>query len=128
MSVTAQIHCPTNDHRWCHHEQCWHHAQVLADLVKTVAMAKGRKELVPQLASVPMSVLTTLPEPVSPYALLLTHSSCPQSTQTVTELAVMVASPPAVVALVSPATQTTEHHVVFSPASPPQLLQKSTCI
>ncbi len=55
---------------------------LLADLVKTVEAAKGRKELVPWLASAPTLVIGTLPEPVSPYVLLSTHSSCPQSTQT----------------------------------------------
>jgi len=126
-SVTAQIRCPTNDRRWCRHERCRRRAQVLADLVKTVAAAKGRKELVPRLASVPASVLTTLPEPASPYALLSTRSSCPQSARTVTESTVMVASPPAVVVLVSPATQTNELRVVVSPGAPSQMIKKSNC-
>ena len=55
---------------------------LLADLVKTVEAAKGRKELVPWLVSAPTLVIGTLPEPASPYVLLSTRSSCPQSTRT----------------------------------------------
>ena len=127
MSVTIRIRCPTNDRRWCRHERCRRRAQVLADLVKTVAAAKGRKELVPRLASVPASVLTTLPEPASPYGLLSTRSSCPQSVRTVTESTVMVASPPAVLVVVNPASQTNEHCVVVSPGAPSQMIKKSNC-
>src|SRR5258708_36783906 len=99
----------------------------LADLVKTLEAAKGRKELVPRLACAPASVLATLPEPASPYGLLSTHSSCPQSARTVIESTVMVASPPAVVALVSPETQTNEHCVVVSLGAPSQMIKRSNC-
>src|SRR5258708_29134477 len=90
----------------------------LADLVKTLEAVKGRKELVPRLACAPASVLATLPEPASPYGLLSTRSSCPQSVRTVTESTVMVASPPPVLVVVNPATQTNEHCVVLSLAAP----------
>ncbi len=99
----------------------------LADLVKTVEAAKGRKESVPQLASAPASVLATLPERASPYALLSTRSSCPQSARTVTESTVMVASPPAILVVVNPATQTNEDCVVVSPGDPSQMIKRSNC-
>ena len=99
----------------------------LADLVKTLEAAKGRKELVPRLACAPASVLATLPDPASPYGLLSTRSSCPQSVRTVTESTVMVASPPAVLVVVNPASQTNEHCVVVSPGAPSQMIKKSNC-
>ncbi len=44
----------------------------LADLVKTMEAAKGRKESVPWLAFVPTLVIGTLPKPALSYVLLLT--------------------------------------------------------
>ncbi len=77
--------------------------------MKIVEVRKGRRELVPWLGSVHISVLEML------------------TTQTVTESRVMAVSPLPAVVVVNPVTQLNEHCEVASLGAPSQMIKKSNC-